>query len=245
MTQPIRWLLSILFITLSACSTGQGFDRTGMQDALHQRLDLAGEREPKNRMESTPPLAGPFRLGVYFVRTEFPTGRSIQSAEWLSAEKDRLVQRLSPLRNDRGAREIVVLAEPTVRTLTRQELRQAAVRYGVDVLLLVDGVGAVYRQNNAYALLYPTLIGAWLAPGTVIDALFMIDGVLWDLRTDTIPGRQTAEGQAQRTGAVIMVEDTDVLKEAKGRAIDAFGERLADRLRSLTDKRSGDSSHLR
>lgn len=245
MTQPIRWLFCILFVTLSACSTGQGFDRAGMQDALHQRLNLAGGHEAKNPSDSNPPLAGPFRLGVYFVRTEFPTGRSIQSAEWLSAEKDRLVQRLAPLRDDRIAGEIVVLAEPTVRTLTRQELRQAAVRYGVDVLLLVDGVGAVYRQNNAYALLYPTLIGAWLAPGTVIEALFMINGVLWDVRTDTIPGRQTAEGQAQRTGTVIMAEDTDALKEAKGRAIDAFGERLADRLRSLADKRSGDAAPLR
>ncbi len=144
-----------------------------MQNTLHQRLDLTGEREAKNTTESNPPLAGPFRLGVYFVRTEFPTRQSVQSGEWLSAEKDQLVQRLTQLRSDQILREVVVLAEPTVRTLTRQELRQASVRYGIDVLLLVDGVGAVDRHNNAYALLYPTVIGAWLAPGTVIDALFM------------------------------------------------------------------------
>lgn len=248
MTQQVWWLPSILFIALSACSTSQEFDRAGMQNALHQQLDLGSERAAKNSKNpsvSNPPVAGPFRLGVYFVRTEFPTGQSIQSAEWLSAEKDRLVQRLSQLRDDRIVREVVVLAEPTVRTLTRQELRQAAVRYGVDVLLLVDGVGAIYRQNNAYALLYPTVLGAWLAPGTMIDALFIIDGVLWDLRTDTIPDRQTAEGQAQRIGAVVMVEDTDALKEAKGRAIDAFGGRLVDRLRLLTAKPSGDFSPLR
>lgn len=245
MTQPIRWFLSILFITLSACSTGQGFDRTGMQDALHLRLDPLGEREAKNPTESNPPLAGPFRLGVYFVRTQFPTRQSIQSAEWLSAEKDQLVQRLSQLHDDGIVREVVVLAEPTVLTLTRQELRQAAVRYGIDVLLLVDGIGAVDRHNNAYSFLYPTIIGAWLAPGTISDALFVIDGRLWDVRADAFGDRQTAEGQAHRVGAAVILEDADVLGEAKRRAIDTFGAGVVDQLRSRMDKRSGGSSPLR
>ena len=233
MTRRTRWLPACLLLTLSACSTGPEFDRIGMQNTLHQRLDLASERQSKDPAEIHPLPADPFRLGVYFVQTEFPSRESIRSAEWLSAEKDRLVQGLAQLRDDRIAREIVVLAEPTVRRLTRQELRQAAARYGVDVLLLVDGVGAVHRRNNAYALLYPTLLGAWLAPGTVIDALFLIDGMLWDLRTETTPVRQSAEGQALRTGAVIMVEDTDALNEAKALAIDAFGRSVADRVRSL------------
>ncbi len=240
--QRLQWLLSILFITLSACSTHQGFDRAGMQDTLHQRMNLGGAHEiktteTKHAIENRPPFAGPFRLGVYFVRAEFPTRQSVQSGEWLSAEKDRLVQRLAQLRNDEILRDVVVLAEPTVRTLTAQELRQASVRYGIDVLLLVDGVGAVDRHNNAYALLYPTVLGAWLAPGTVIDALFILDGMLWDLRTDTKLDGQTAEGQTQCTGAVVLVEDADVLKEAKVRAIDVFGGTLEDRLRSLQRER--------
>ena len=238
MTHRMRWLLPILFVTLSGCSTSKGFDRTEMQDALHQRLDLVGTREAKSPdikdpIKSTPLLAEPFRLGIYFVRTEFPTRQSIQSVEWLSAEKDQLMQRLLQLRDDRIVREVVVLAEPTVRTPNRQELRHASVRYGIDVLLLVDGLGAVDRYNNAYAFLYPTIIGAYLAPGTMSDALYLIDGMLWDLRTDAILDRETAEGQAQRVGAVMLVEDADALKEAKARAIDAFGIRLVEQLRSL------------
>ena len=248
--QRIQWLFPILFITLSACSTGQEFDRAGMQDTLHQRMNLGGAREiktteTKNAIENRSPFAEPFRLGVYFVRTEFPTHQSVQSGEWLSAEKDQLVQRLAQLRSDQILREVVVLAEPTVRTLTRQDLRQASVRYGIDVLLLVDGVGAVDRHNNAYALLYPTLLGAWLAPGTVLDALFIINGMLWDLRTDKLLDRQTAEGQAQRTGAVVLVEDADVLREAKHRAIEAFGTGLVQHLRSLTQTRSDAPAALR
>ena len=241
----IRWLLPVLCLTLSACSTSNGFDRAGMHESLHQRLPIADEREPTDSPKSAAPLSEPFRLGVYFVRTEFPTRQSVRSGEWLSAEKDQLVQRLTQLRSDQILREVVVLAEPTVRTLTPQELRQASVRYGIDVLLLVDGVGAVDRHNNAYSFLYPTIIGAWLAPGTVIDALFILNGILWDLRTDTRLDGQTAEGQAQRTGAVVLVEDADVLTEAKHRAIDAFGARLVEHLRSLTRERPGAPSPLR
>ncbi|MBX9657180.1 MAG: hypothetical protein K2X00_01340 [Nitrospiraceae bacterium] len=233
-----RLFLPILFVVLSACSTGPEFDRSGMQNTLRQHLDLVGKGdrtspETKSALEHHPPLAGPFRLGLYFVRTEFPTRQSVHSGEWLSAEKDQLVRHLAPLRKDQVLREIVVLAEPTVRSLTRQELRQASARYGIDVLLLIDGIGAVDRHNNAYALLYPTVLGAWLAPGTVIDALFLLNGTLWDLRTDTTLDGQMVEGQAQHTGAVVLVEDADALKEAKGRAIEAFGARLVEHLRSL------------
>ena len=241
----IRWLLPVLCLTLSACSTSKGFDRAGMHESLHQRLHIADEREPRDSPTSTAPLSEPIRLGIYFVRTEFPTRQSVRSGEWLSAEKDRLVQRLTQLRSDQILGEVVLLAEPTVRTLTPQELRQASVRYGIDVLLLVDGVGAVDRHNNAYSFFYPTIIGAWLAPGTVIDALFILNGILWDLRTDTRLDGQTAEGQAQRTGAVVLVEDADVLTEAKHRAIDAFGARLVEHLRSLKREQSGAPSSLR
>lgn len=234
----IQWLVPILLITLSACSSDQGFDRSGMQDILLQQMSFVAPREiktteTKDAIENRPRLAEAFRLGIYFVRTEFPTRESIHSGEWLSTEKDQLVQCLAQLRSDQILREIVVLAEPTVRPLTRQEFRQAAARYGIDVLLLVDGVGAADRRNNAYALLYPTVIGAWLAPGTVIDALFILNGILWDLRTDQLLDQQTAEGQAQRTGAVVLVEDADALKEAKGLAIQAFGARLVEHLHSL------------
>lgn len=240
-----RWLLPALCVTLSACSTSKGFDRAEIHESLHQRLPITDEHASTNSPTSTAPLSEPFRLGVYFVRTEFPARQSVRTGEWLSTEKDRLIQRLAPLRNDRGVHGVILLAEPTVLNPTVRELRQAAGRYGIDVLLVIDGVGAVDRYNNAYALLYPTLLGAWLAPGTVIDALFILNGMLWDLRTDTRLDGQRAEGQAQRTGAVVLVEDADVLTEAKHRAIDAFGARLVEYLRSLTRERSGAPAPLR
>ncbi|MCC6141717.1 MAG: hypothetical protein IT389_13985 [Nitrospira sp.] len=246
MTRHPHRLLPLLFIALAACSTSQGFDRAEIQEALRQQMPLGGARaseppEAKNAAEHYPSLAGPFRLGIYFVRSEFPARQSVQSGEWLSAEKDRLAHRLDPLRTEQILRDVVVLAELAVQPLTSQELRRASTRHGIDLLLLVDGIGAVDRYNNAYSFFYPTILGAWLAPGTVVDALFTIDGLLWDPQTGMAPDWHTAEGQAQRIGAAVLVENAEALKEAKGRAIDAFGETLAARLRSLPGKQSGNS----
>ena len=241
----VRWLLPLLCLTFPACSTSHGFDRAGIQETLRERLTLIGERESKSLRESLSTLPRPLRLGVYFVRTEFPTRQSVQTVEWLSAEKDSLIQHLKPLRDDRIVQEIITLAESTALNLTRQELRQAAGRYGIDVFLLVDGIGAIDRHNNAYSFLYPTIIGAYVAPGTVSDALFVISGRLWDVRADILGDWQMAEGDAQRVGAAVMVEDTDALRAAKRRAIDAFGAVVMERLRTLTDGRTGASSTLR
>lgn len=241
----IRWLLPALCLTLSACSTSKGFDRAGIHESLDQRLHIADGREPTDSPKTTAPLSKPFRLGVYFVRTEFPTRQSVRTVEWLSAEKDTLIQRLAPLRSDRIVRDVILLAEPTVQNPTVRELRQAAGRYGIDALLVIDGIGAVDRFNNAYSFLYPTIIGAWLAPGTVSDAVFVIDGRLWDVRAESFGERQTAEGQARMVGAAVLVEDADVLTEAKQRAIEAFGARLVEHLRSLNPQRSGAPSPLR
>lgn len=240
-----RWLLPLLCIILPACSMRHGFDREGIQKALHQRLTLSGERESTDPKEQLSLLTGPFRLGIYFVRTEFPTRQSVQPVEWLSVEKDLLIQQLKPLRDDRIVREIVTLAESTALNLSRRELRQAAVRYGIDVLLLVDGIGAVDRHNNAYSLLYPTILGAYLAPGTISDALFVIDGRVWDVRTDAVGDRKTAEGTAQQIGTAVMVEDADALRAAKHRSIEGFGAVVVEHLRSFTGGRTGAPSTLR
>ncbi len=83
-----------------------------------------------------------------------------------------------------------------------------------------------------------TIIGAYLAPGTISDALFVIDGRLWDVPADVVGDRETAEGTAQQVGTAVMVEDAEVLRAAKRRAIDAFGVMVAERLRSFAGERN-------
>ena len=227
-----RRALLCVVLALPSCSFSHGFDRAEIQDALQYRRVLT-EESPilTGSNQAATSVTPPVRLGLYFVRTQFPTRQSIQTLEWLGTDQDRLLQRLAPLRADRTASEIVVLADSTVTTLDRQELRRACTRHGIDILAIVDGVGSVDRYNNLSSLLYLTVIGAYVVPGTVSDTLFTIDATLWDVRRDRLLDRVAAEGRATKTGAAVRLEDEEPLRDAQRAALDAFGTQLADALR--------------
>jgi hypothetical protein len=99
--------------------------------------------------------------------------------------------------------------------------------------LIVDGVAAVDRYNNRFAWLYPTLLGAYLAPGTESDALVMVTGGLWAVRSEWHAPMQTVEGTSKLVGSAVMLEDSAALREAKQHAIQALGSRVTDQLRLL------------
>ena len=50
--------------------------------------------------------------------------------------------------------------------------------------MIVDGAAEIDRYNNRYAWFYPTMIGAYLAPGTESHALVMVTGSLWAIRSE-------------------------------------------------------------
>lgn len=187
----------------------------------------------------------PFRLAFYFVQRDFPAHHTIQKAEWVGAEKDALANGLAPLRDERIVTDTFLLVDATIRGHDARKIRQAGARYGADVVLVVDGVAAIDRYNNGYAALYPTLIGAYVAPGTESEALFMIEGSLWDVRTERLYATQTAEGHAKSVGPAVTVEDRQVLAQAKKAALDEFGKRMANELRRLKDAAPRTSNRLR
>ena len=229
MTSLTYRVLLCIALTFPACSFSNGFDRAEIQDALQYRRVLPNDPSSASGTEpASATLKPPIRLGLYFVRTQFPTRQSIQTLEWLGTEQDRLLQRLAPLRADHTASEIVVLADSTLAKPDRQTLRQTCTRYGLDVLAIVDGVGSVDRYNKLSSLLYLTILGAYIIPGTVSDALFTIDATLWDVRHDRLLDRVTAEGRANKTGSAVRLEDEEPLREAQQVALEALSNQIID-----------------
>jgi rhombotail lipoprotein len=131
--------------------------------------------------------------------------------------------------------ETFLLVDSTIQGNDARKIRQAASRYGADAVLIVEGVTAVDRYNNGYAALYATLIGAYFAPGTESQALFIINGSLWDVRTERLYAIQTAEGHSKSVGPAVAVEDRQVLAQAKKSALVEFSKQIAEELRRLKD----------
>lgn len=232
MTLHLALLLGLL---LSGCASSRGFDRDAMRAAFHPGAGAVAERNVAPTATEKSAMPVPFRLALYFVQRDFPAHHTIQKAEWVSADKDALANWLAPLRNEGIVTDAFLLVDSTIQGNIVGKIRQAAARHGADVVLIVDGVAAVDRYNNGYAALYATLIGAYLAPGTESDALVMIEGSLWDVRTERLYATQTAEGRSKSVGAAVAVEDRQVLAQAKKAAVDEFGKRMVDELRRLKD----------
>lgn len=235
----------LLGLLLSGCAGSRGFDRDAMRATFQPGTGAVAERTVAPAATEKPAAPMPFRLALYFVQREFPAHPAIQKAEWVSADKEALANWLAPLRNERIVTDILLLVDPTIRGNNVEKIRQAAARYGADVAMIVDGVAAVDRYNNGYAALYATLVGAYLAPGTESEALFMIDGTLWDVQTERLYATQTAEGRSKSVGSAIAVVDGQVLAQAKQAALDEFGKRMVDELRRLKDAPPRASDRLR
>ncbi len=218
-----------LTMTVSAgCARSHGFDRAAMIDALH--VSPIPEQTNRSLANQESHLSPPFRLGVFFADHDFPNRSSISKVEWLSADRDQLLRQLLPLRDQHILADTFVLMDATLRAENIRGVRQLGARYGADMVLIVDGAGAVDRYNNRYAWLYPTVIGAYLAAGTESDALVMVTGSVWAVRSEWHASIQTAEGVAKLVGSAVLVEDHAALKEAKSHAIEAISKQIVDRL---------------
>jgi hypothetical protein len=226
-------LLVCMAIALSACAERHGFDREALKESFQQEPDVVTDRDIASVMDLQPQLPSPFRLAVYFKARAVPFHAAIHKPNWLASDKDLIIKKLKPVVDERIVKDVFVLAESTVQGTLLRDIRLAAARY---VVLIVDGAAAVDRYNNGHALWYVTGLGAYLAPGTQSDALFMIEGALWDVRTGYLYGTQSAEGTAQSVGPAVSLDDRHVVARAKEAAEESFGLHTADLLRLMKQK---------
>lgn len=220
-------LLPVALMTLSACASSKGFDRSEMQNVMRQTVNLSAPQAAAGGTVPAPIISAPFRLGLLFTQMEFPTREGIRLVEWLSGDRDLLIRALAPLRDQHLLSDVIEIANPAMQNPGLAEIRKTAARYGADMIVVITGVGAVDRYNNSYATLYPTILGAYLAPGTISDALFMVEGRLWDVRSGFAYGTQGTEGRSTRVGPAIMIDDRDAIAEAKTAALEEYGRKLS------------------
>ncbi len=202
-----------------------------MGDRLH--LDSLPTSETPPVLPGSARLSPPFRLGIFFVKHQVPDTLSIRKIEWLSADRDQLLRELAPLREEQILTDMFVLTDVRLRGTDIKEIRQTGVRFGADLVLIVDAVAAVDRYNNRFAWLYPTLLGAYLAPGTECSVLMMATGDLWAAHSDWHAPIQIVETRSKAVGAAAFLDDNAPLHDAKGLAIQTLGKSIVEQLRLL------------
>ncbi len=239
-------IASALILTmLAGCASSQEFDRDAMR-AMFWREDTqtVAHQSPEMEIENSSPPT-PFRLALYFVENDFPPRLNIRKAEWIGTDKDVLANSLAPLKREGIAADIFLLTDSAIRGHDIREIRNAAARYGADAVLIIQGIGAVDRSNNAYAALYVTVVGAYVAPGTVGESLFLIESDLWDTRVERLYATQRAEGHAQVEAAAMKLDDRAMHDLAKKSALADLGRTVSDELIRLKQEKRPSHNQLR
>lgn len=225
-TVVIAWLA----VMLTGCAASKGFDRSTLKNSLGE---ITTDQDIQNGLALKPQLSTPFKLAVYLNNESWNAKRRF----WNDEEKNDLLTYGNRLKEAGIVSDIYVISEDIVpgprHSGALKNLRLGAARYGADALLVITDVSSVDRYNNPSALLYWTIVGAYVIPGTHSDALVMMRSSLWDVRNGYLYATQDAEGMGKRVGPALVTEDVDSIYAAKKMAIANLGKKLTDRLIQL------------
>jgi rhombotail lipoprotein len=175
-----------------------------------------------------PQINKPFRLAVSLktVGSSFPLS-------WNQSDRDAIKGWAKTLRERGVLSDVVVMNDLIEEGESLADRRLAAARYGADALLLIEAASDIDNYTNPLALLYLTIIGAYIAPGTHADAIVMMQGAVYDVGNGYLYATAESEAEGSTVAPLAYVEDEDALNEAKSIALQRFGDELKDRLTAL------------
>ena len=241
-----RLATAALGFALAGCFAS-GFDRGDLRSRLEQGAPTAptstqGEdADIRAALELQPALSLPFRLAVYLTDTSisaegtFHHGPGLRGGTWRWDGKDKelLLSVAEQLRTEGILSDMFLLSPARVAAGNLRGIRLAAAQHGADAVLVVTGAEDTDCHANLLSLLYLTIVGSWIVPGTHADAIFLMDGAMWDVRNQYLYLSAEAEGLASRVRPIALLDEEEVIGEAKTRAVELFVPELLERLRAI------------
>jgi rhombotail lipoprotein len=220
----IALALSLLF---TGCASSQGLHLDSLQQTLKDEEARFVGTQPSPSAVSPPTRQGPLQLGIYVM----PTGFLHHEFEWTDADRESLLAWTNELQRDHLISGASFIHIASIKGNQFVQLRESAIRQGIDLLLIVDGAATVDRYNNYKGyLLYWTILGAYLANGTQSDALCLVRAALWDVRGETKLAQEEAQGSSKIIGPATRVDDRDGVTAARRQALTALMEKLRETL---------------
>jgi hypothetical protein len=178
----LSYMALTLLLFLTGCASSQGLHLDSLRQTLQDEEARFVGILPSTSTANNSARQGPPKLGLYVM----PTGFLRHEFEWTDADRESLLAWTNELQRDGFIGGSSFLQLSSIKGNTLAQLRESAIRHGVDLLLIVDGAAMVDRYNDYKgALLYWTILGAYFVDGTHSDALCLARGSLWDVRGET------------------------------------------------------------
>ena len=228
-----RLLVLLLVLAATACASSSGFDRGALRSEISDQT-VVTEADIQKALDAKPQLPSPFRLAIHLVPSaQQQSRRNDAQWQWLREDKQVLLDATADLKAKGVVSDAFVIDVGSVEGNDNRAIRLAAARAGADAVLVVRGTGSTDRNGNALALTYLLIVPAFFVPGTQIDALFVTNASLWDVRNQYLYLSVESDGTAGRTSPAFSVNETAVLAEAKTDALAGLTKDVAARLASM------------
>lgn len=212
-------------LVLTGCASSRGLHPDSLRQTLQDEEARFVGTPPSTSMSNSSTRQGPPKLGLYVM----PTGFLRHEFEWTDADRESLLAWTDELQRDGfiGSSSFIQIASSKGDRL--EQLRESAIRHGMDLLLIVDGAATVDRYSNYKGvLLYWTILGAYFVDGTHSDALCLARGSLWGVRGEAKLLEEEAQGLSKAIGPTALLEDREQVTTARRQALTKLMKKLRD-----------------
>ena len=218
------YILLVLFLFPPGCARNQIQPIDSLQQILKdEEARLVGA--PLSEPAAPPsPRQGLPKLGLYVM----PTGFLHHEFEWTDTDREALLAWTTKLQQEGLISGESFLHLSSVKGNHWAQLRESAVRYGADLLLIINGTTAVNRYNNYKGTLLYWILGSYYADGTHSEVLCLVRSTLWDVRQGTKLAEEEAQGTSKVVGPSARIEDQDQVTEARRQALAQLMKKLRD-----------------
>lgn len=123
-------------------------------------------------------------------------------------------------------------------------LRELGARYRAEYLLLYRVRFADQSYPNGWAWLYPTIIGAFVAPGTTVERAGVLEATLYDVKTGTIlfTVHERVRGEEKSSPPMATRHSEELERKLIAEAVPRLADQVVAKCRRLALARPGASS---
>jgi hypothetical protein len=229
----IKWVGMLPCLALCGCvTTSSGFHREALEANLQEKGVHINDDDVKQAAAVKPQLTFPCRVAVYLDQPAHG-----ESWRWTAKDKELMKSWAGSLKESGVVSDVVFMSGMFApKDVSLKELRVTAAKYGADALFVVKAAAETDSYLNPASLLYATIIGGYLIPGSHRDSLFVMQGGLVDVANGYLYATVESEGEANLIRPTFILKDKDAIDIAKKQALDSFGPELVQHVKNLSGR---------
>jgi len=216
---------TLCFLFVMNCSTG--FDRGKLHDSTKFRPLNTTDKEIDRILKLKPQIHFPFKLAIW-IDGDDPLKVYSKPDDQILFQKF-----IADLKQKGIISDAIFISQSLVEEEKLQFIRLAAARYNADAVLSIRSSKQIDSYPNFMSILYLTVIGFWIFPGSTRDSIFYISGTLWDVRNEYLYLTAESEGEAKIIRPLIYANRDTVVTNAKEKSLDSFLIELKSRFYSI------------